>query len=182
MVPPPGMLIGGEDVYSMLQDYTLCPPSQKILLRLLYPPYAHNIKRILENKGYPQLVLPSNKAGRAVLFWVNGYQLSTFAIKNFLVKDGQDRGVPWGAITDKGSIEVVEPPQLKQEGLASLGYEQDEELKPKRRSFLRWIIAFENEAEARRFARTWHRRPFPLPSESRSYGEPPPLVHAEFMW
>ena len=137
---------------------------------------------MIENLGYPAIVLPENKTSRAVLFWVNGYQPTTYAVKTMLAKDGQDRGLQWGPLDGKGSIAAIdEPPQQEETEDEPLG---EGETKVKKHSLQRWVIAFEDENEARRFIRTWHRMPYPFPlaAESFTYDEPPPLVHAEFLW
>ncbi|MCJ1431141.1 hypothetical protein MMC27_000492 [Xylographa pallens] len=197
MPPPPGVLDNkGQDVYALLQDFTISPPSVRMSLRVLIPPYHANLQRLLENEGYPQLVQPENKTGRAVLFWVDGHQPSALSVKTMLSKDGRDRGLQWGPLRGHGEIEVLHV-QAEHSG-GEIGANditdpgdghgrsewRDTELKPKRHGHQRWIISFEDEAEARRFVRVWHRRPYPFPlqEESPSYGEPAPLVHAEYMW
>ena len=195
--PAPGVLdTKGQDVYALLQDYTISPPSARMSLRVSIPPYHANLQRILQHEGYPQLVQSGDKAGRAVLFWVDGYQPSALSLKTMLAKDGQDRNLQWGPLRGKGEIEVLQvhgevngeenepndPSAYADEtGLSGWG---DIDLKPKRHGYHRWIISFEDEAEARRFVRLWHRRPYPFPmqEENPSQGEPDPLVHAEFMW
>ena len=99
-----------------------------------------------------------------------------------LAKDGQDRGLQWGPLNGKGSIEALDPAPSEADG-TELPI-ADEPRKTKKRFLQKWIIVFEDENEARRFVRTWHRMPYPFPlrDESAPYGEPPPLVHAEFLW
>ena len=103
-----------------------------------------------------------------------------------LAKDGQDRGLQWGPLNGKGSINLLDPPTEKSGDSSHDAHpgDEDAELKPKKHKFSRWVIAFEDEMEARRFVRTWHRRPYPFPvaHENSTYGEPPALVHAEFLW
>ncbi|MCJ1405460.1 hypothetical protein MMC11_008688 [Xylographa trunciseda] len=193
----PGVLdTKGQDVYALLQDFAIAPPSVRMSLRVSLPPYHANLQRLLENEGYQQLVQSDNKAGRAVLFWVDGYQPSALSLRTMLAKDGQDRGLQWGPLNGKGEIEVLhvdaensggengENDVTASEDGPGLSEWRDNELKPKKHGHQRWIISFEDEAEARRFVRIWHRRPysFPLQDESPSQGEPEPLVHAEFLW
>ncbi|MCJ1394440.1 hypothetical protein MMC18_007421 [Xylographa bjoerkii] len=197
MPPAPGVLdTKGQDVYALLQDFTISPPSVRMSLRVSIPPYHANLQRLLEIGGYPQLVQPENRAGRAVLFWVDGYQPSALSIRTMLAKDGQDRGLQWGPLRGNGEIEVLhvhaegngdengENDMTASDDEPGLSAWRDIELKPKRHGHQRWIISFEDEAEARRFVRVWHRRPYPFPlqGESPPQGEPHPLVHVEFMW
>ena len=189
--------IKSKDISSLLQDYTLSPPSVRVSLRVLDTPYKQNVRKVLDYLGYPQIVTPDDKAGRAVLFWVAGYQPSTLSVKTMLAKDGQDRGLQWGPLRGCGSIDVFEvKPGEDDDDETEAGFagepdsgrgdkwQRDEELKPKRNRVQRWIISFEDEAEARRFVRVWHRMPymFPLQTDIPSRGEENMLVHAEFLW
>lgn len=181
--PTRGMLISGEDVYTLLQGYTLCPPSQTLSLRTLLSPYTHSVKRLLDRGGYDGVVQPHDKTGKAVLLWVEGYQPSTHALKDAIARDGSDRGMSWRVKDGEGSIEKLNPPPAAVEEPEDLDSVADLELRPRKHAaFARWIITFDDEAEARRFARCWHRRPYPMPSDRIVFGEPPPLVHTEFLW
>ena len=182
-MPPPGMLIGGEDVYNLLQDYTLFPASQRLSLRLLQPPYTQGIRSILQDNGYSQIVSPVDKSGRSVLFWVNGRLPSTFLIKDMLAKDGTNRSLHWGPLRGKGSIELLESQHKSTEDARYPQFTDEAEPEPRKPTFSRWIIAFEDENEAWRFVRTWHQLPFPFPATQKFlYGEPPSLIHAEILW
>ena len=182
MPPVPGVPINGEDVYALLQDYALAPPTQRQYLRMVLPPYTGPVQTLVDNLGYPAIISPENKSGRSVLLWVNGYQPTTFGVHTMLAKDGQDRGLQWGPLDGRGSIEALDPVVTEADGthLPTV----DGPKKAKKRFLRRWIVAFEDENEARRFVRTWHRVPYPFPlrDESAPYGEPPALVHVEFLW
>ena len=181
--PTRGMLISGEDVHALLQDYALCPPSQTLSLRTLFSPYAHSIKRLLDHGGYDAIVHPHDKTAKAVLFWVEGYQPSTHALRDVIARDGSDRGLSWGVADGEGSIEKLKIPAANVEEPEDSSSMADLELRPRKHAGLsRWILSFNDEAEARRFARCWHRRPYPMPSDRNTFGEPSPLVHAEFIW
>ena len=120
--PPPGYkLADGEDVYQLLQEYALIPPSQRLWLRLLMEPYSPMIKGLLEKGGYDGIVEDQGRSPKpnmgtskptgmttatepngteqpkpaAVLFWVEGIQPSTFSLKQLIARDGRDRGLPW---------------------------------------------------------------------------------------
>ncbi len=187
MAPPKGMIIEGEDVHALLQDYALCPPSQNISLKVLFPPYSATVKRLIDQRGYAQLVSPEEKAGRAVLFWVNGHQPHTNLVRNAIALDGRDRGMEWALLNGRKSIEKVDVPTVSSdiEDLEDSSLEEDgdgHEPGSGRRPYPRWIITFEDENEARRFVRAWHRRPFSVSRDPSLQDEPPPLVHAEFLW
>lgn len=182
ITPPEGMLEEGEDVYTTLQNYALSPPSQKISLRIVVPPFSPSLKRLLSQRGYSQIVDPVDKTEKAVLLWVNGYQPNLTMIRNMISQDGKHRGLAWAIANGENSIEKVEVPLVALDATEKPEYAEDDEPNRSRRLYPRWIISFTDENEARRFTRTWHRRPFPLRGESVAVGEPPPLVHAEFMW
>lgn len=181
--PTPGMVISGEDVHALLQDYALCPPSQKLSLRTLVSPYSRSVQRLLDHGGYDAVVQPHDRTGKAVILWVEGYQPSTQALKDVIARDGSDRGMTWGVADGEDCIERIKIPVATVEAPEDSGSMSDLELRPRKQTrFSRWIITFGDEAEARRFARCWHRRPYPMPSERIVFGEPPPLVHTDFLW
>lgn len=171
----PGVVIEGEDAYKLLQDYSLCPPSQRIQLKLLFPSYSASIKQVLDQRGYRPLFGETNKTGRSVLFSVEGQHLPTSVIKNTVAADGRDRGLAWNVSIDK----------LDTSAAAADGFEHSTstetaefaELGARHHAPFRWVMSFSNENEARRFIRAWHRRPFPS-----ARGDNPALVQAEFIW
>lgn len=172
----PGVVIEGEDAYSLLQDYSLCPPSQRIHLRLLSPLYSAGIKQVLDQRGYRRLLEETNKTGRSVLFWVDGQQLPTSVIKHTVAADGRDRGLAWDISIERLDTSIIaangfeDSTSTEPDGLADFG--------ARRHVPSRWIMSFSNENEARRFIRAWHRRRFP----SAPRGDNPALVQAEFIW
>ena len=171
----PGVIIEGEDAYTLLQDYTLCPPSQRIQLKLLFPSYTASIKQILDQRGYRPLVEETNKTGRSVLFSVDGQRWPTSVIRNAVAADGRERGLAWDISIDKLDTSRIaadgfeEPTGIGTDELADLG--------PRHPVPSRWVMSFSNETEARRFIRAWHQRPFPL-----ARGDDRALVLAEFIW
>lgn len=183
MAPPPGMLVDGEDVYSVLQDYALCPPSQKISLRVVFPPYSSGLKRLLELRGYPQIMKPEDKSNEMVLFWVDGFQPTIHDIKYWIASDEDNRGLPWAlANSKKPAVEKVDSAAAREWEAADSRTTGPAETSRFRGLYPRYLIRFADEDEARRFIRAWHRRPFPLPNETLPSREPPPLVHAELVW
>ncbi len=171
----PGVLVEGEGVHSLLQDYALYPPSQRMSLKILDSPHTASIQSLLQENGYRQLVEGEAKTGRSVLLWVDGRRLTTNLIRNSVAADGRDRGLAWNF-----SIERVKNHQ----DTINTGEENEPsnddggaELKPWRHAPQRWILSFTDENEARRFVRMWHRKPFPTAEEDGLR-----LVHAEFLW
>ena len=179
MTPPPGMLIDGEDVYSVLQNYSLCPPSQKISLKVVFPPYSMGMKHLLELRGYPQIMGPEDKSYKSVLFWVNDFQLTVQDIKDMLYRDQRSRGLSWALVNSYKPIEKVDSARSREWDEAEFGATEPAETTQFRGLYPKYLINFADEDEARRFTRAWHRRPFYLQQDDR---EPPPLVHAEVVW
>lgn len=190
LLPLVGTIIDGEDAGSLLREYALAPPSQPLSLHLLSPPYKLPILRMLAAKGTVPLTHPTKRSGRAVLLWVDGYQPTTNHIQTMLARDGQDRGMPWSATESAGAIQDFNG-QPRRSTAAGEGWpesapdeEHDEEPETSRGGYRRWLVSFEDETEARRFIRAWHKRPFPVWQFGMDWedGEPLPLLHTEFMW
>ena len=171
----PGVVIEGEDAYRMLQDYSLCPPSQEIQLNLVSPSYSLGLKQVWDQRGYRPLVGQTNKTGRSVLFSIDRQHLPTSVIKHTVTTDGRDRGLAWDILIDK-----LDTSEVTADGFEdSTSSETDEftELGARHHAPSRWVMSFSDENEARRFIRAWHRRPFPS-----ARGDDPALVQAEFIW
>ena len=171
----PGVVIEGEDAYTLLQDYTLCPPSQRIQLKLLFPSYSSGIKQLLDQRGYRPLLQETKKTSRSVLFSVDRQRWTTSVIRDAVAADGRDRGLAWDISIDRLDTSKVAADDVEE----STSTERDElaELGVRRRPPSRWVMSLPNENEARRFIRAWHRRPFPS-----ARGDDPALVRAEFIW
>ena len=171
----PGVVIEGEDAYTLLQDYSLCPPSQRIHLKLLYPSYILGIKQVLDQRGYHPLLGETDKAATSVLFSVDGQRWPTSVIRNAVAADGRDRGLEWDI-----SIHELDTSRTAADTFddsTSIEADNCSQLGARRHALPRWIMSFLNESEARRFIRVWHRRPFP-----QGHGEDRALVQAEFIW
>lgn len=180
------MLVNGEDVYSLLQDFTLCPPSQELEIMVITPPLSQSLRRLVDTKGYPEITQPLDKTGRSVLFWVEGYIPTTAQIQSLITRDGRHRGMAWALLDGKDSIQQLDADRKRHDKAEEDEHEDanepgnddasetETEAQGKgqirdyvRRTKIRWTIAFEDENEARRFVRRWHLRPF---SEARRGG------------
>lgn len=171
----PGAIVEGEDAYALLQDYALCPPSQRLQLRLMYPSYTSGTKAILLERGYPQLLKGENKTGRSLLFGVDGQHLTTTMIRNAIAADGRQKGLAWNISVEK--LDNSNSAGGGGEDLVSSEYDGGAELVSQQIIPPRWILVFKDENEARRFMRDWHRRPFSL-----THGSGSKLVHLDFLW
>ncbi|KAL8761923.1 MAG: hypothetical protein Q9184_001992 [Pyrenodesmia sp. 2 TL-2023] len=176
--PTVGTIIEGEDAQTFLQEYALCPPSQRIWIISMFAPFGNTVKPLVEHQGYPQLTVPASRGGRAVLLWIDGHTPTTRAVKAAIDQDGRDRALPWAIEGSSRSVEKLSLPTASPEDTEGL-----EPVEPgiKGRSFARWIVTFVDENEARRFVRAWHRRPFRLSGDAVR-GADAPLVNTEFLW
>jgi hypothetical protein len=189
--PPPGVKHKGEDLSSLLIDYTLAPPSQDLHLRVIFPPYDQPIQRLLSLNGTTALKTPIDRASRCVLLWVDGYQPNSANIKHMLLMDSQDRGIEWGPTAGKGSVDLFTSSRINSgsslEGPSSSTVDSLERWEKETPTLNKWLITLEDETEARRFVRAWHRRPYPgwMDANAKTDDnrhEPWPLVKVEFMW
>ena len=171
----PGVVIEGEDAYTLLQDYSLCPPSQRIRLKLLNPSYSASIKQVLDQRGYRPLLGETLKTGRSVLFSVDRQRWPTSVIRDAVAADGRDRGLAWDISIDKLDTSSTAADGFDDSSGSEIGQLTD--LGARRHALSRWMISFSTENEARRFIRVWHRRSFPS-----AQGDDPALVQAEFIW
>ena len=190
LLPAIGTLVGGEDAGALVREYTLVPPSQSLSLHIIHRPYHLSLLRMLAANGTVPLVHPVNRTGRSVLLWVDGYQPSTWDIRHMIARDGQTRGIRWSPAIGKGAVEQFNGQQ--RHVLSSLGDREEDqvseaddvEVEANKVFYKRWLVSFEDEVEARRFIRVWHKRPFPLWLFGLAWeeGEPLPLINTEFMW
>lgn len=183
------MLIEGENIHDVLQNYALCSPSQRISLRVLFPPYSPAMRRLIDQRGYAQIEVPPgsgiqeqnrSRSGRAVLVWVQGYNPPLSSIREMINQDGRNRGLAWSLAGDVPAIEKVG--SSSEDTTTTQSNQSAKSGQSKERLRRRWIVTFTDESEARRFLRRWHRRPFPLRGAGTGVGEPPSLVNAEFIW
>ncbi|KAL9104634.1 MAG: hypothetical protein Q9163_000438 [Psora crenata] len=161
------------DIYALLRDYALCPPSQRLQLKIIQAPFGGGTRKLVENGGYSLITRGGpdggDLTGRAVLFWVDGPpQPTTVMVENVLGADGRERDMPWDCLLEKLEPVAVDDGE---DGLETeLRGEQGARLK-------RWILKFDEADEARSFVRNWHRRVFPL---GRALEET--KVCAEILW
>ena len=179
---PQGMVLEGEDVGTVLQNYSLCPPSQQISLKIIFPPYSSSMKRLLEQRGYSQITESRDKTSKSVLFWTDGHQATLDEIQQLINQDGRHRGLNWTLASGNISVERLGNSVSNTEESRENFSLQDAGLPQPKSLYPRYVISFSDENEARRFIRLWHRKQFPLYGENAAAGEPLPLVHAEFIW
>ena len=163
------------EAYAMLRDFTLCPPSHRLKLLYHHEVLSPGMRSLLERGGYLRLPDDTDRAGRAVLFWVDGYSPTMREINTVIATDGRDRGMTWDVSISKlhGSTEVVDSSEYFPEEGFLKGFESQ----PSRRVSQRWILTFAEESEARSFTRSWHRRPLASITHDETR-----IAHAEVIW
>ncbi|KAI9832716.1 MAG: hypothetical protein M1826_001274 [Phylliscum demangeonii] len=193
-----------QDVHAALQAYTLMPPSQTLTLKVVHPPFTPAIQQVLAQGGYAAMQTRARRSSSSssssspsppclVRFHLDGIQLPLSWVRTALEQDGKtNRIFPWkfgpgndwiGWIDEHSRSDTDEGREDKDaQGLS----QQPGRHAPARflppRSTDRWIISFQDRAEARRFVRVWHMRPFPLSPALEEDGEVPPVVYAECLW
>lgn len=178
LTPSLGTILEGEYAHSFLQDYALCPPSQRISLTAMFAPFGNSVKPLIDHEGYPQLTIPTDRGGRAVLLWIDGQAPTTRVVRSAIDQDGRHRGLPWAIEGGSRRIETLNLPTAWSDESETLDLAEPD---VRGRSSPRWMVSFINENEARRFVRAWHRRPFHL-SDDLLRSEDEPLVNAEMLW
>ena len=167
-----------EDLYALLRDYTLCPPSQRLKLRLIKAPFSWGTKKLVENAGYSPITRggPNGEdlSGRAVLFWVEGGRQPRMGkVERVIAADGKERDMPWDCKVDELDFMDTEEGELGEREWKTEQQQQQQQ----RGRIKRWILSFQEEDEARRFVRRWHQREFPL-----GVGAEETRACAELLW
>jgi len=93
--PGPGILVDGEDLYDLMQSYTLTPPSQQISLRQLAPPLSPIAEQIASYHGYADLVERPDKSPVEVLLRFEGVNPGLTLLNSIIKRAEYTRGIPW---------------------------------------------------------------------------------------
>lgn len=182
---PPGYIKDGEDLYALVQSFTLVPPSQpSVSLRMLHPEHhSPAIQRMIIQGGHPALVARQKKYEDLVLFSLNmGHsRLTAHELAQMLGRDAKERNLPWGLVGGDEAIVKLEVKRAEEDADADTALPDDARRRRRWRP-PRFILSFKDAQEARRFVRAWHRRPLPVAPERISDGEEGPIVNAEVLW
>jgi hypothetical protein len=173
---PPKCLKHGEDVQSLIRGFSLIPGRSKLYLRLIQKPYRPAMLRLLEDGGPTAEVTRQSEAEDKVLVYSDFGNVALWELRKALLEDGRRRNLHWRLVGGENAI----LPLVQ----TSRGLEPEEEASSADRRFRkpeRYVISFKDRLEARRFAREWHRRPFPLKSRGAQVEEPP-TMNAEILW
>lgn len=190
---PPGFTDDkGIDLHAAIQSYTIGPPiSDRIHCNVVPTPYTKNLRQVFMAGGYEPIVNHSNPVDPAgasqepavakVLLHFDGAQPTLGEIRTTIARDGKDRWLPWaivGGTNSRDGIFRITNHFSRNEAVGS-----DVAALMVRKVAPRYMITFETKAEAQRFVRRWHRRPFQW-SVNGVYenGEGPPQARVELLW
>lgn len=185
--PPPGVLENGEDLHALIQSYTLYPPSLKLPLNMVLQPYEPFLRAVVEQGGYRPIVDDREEKLHKVLLWIEGQEPHPFTLHNSIQKDGAEKGLIWGIagaqkgikrLADLTDIQKLSRPSSEPDGQTEIRQEIID------RVYNRWIIEFETERMARRFARAWHRRRLPIAGDKGDWKDDSTvrMCNTEVLW
>lgn len=174
--PPPGLVRDGEDPSKTVESFTLVPGRSRLSLRLVNRPYKPGMSRMLSEGGPHDISSRQSKGEGLVLFSLDVGSLRLQDLRNIIGLDGKRRNLHWALAGD--SITKIEG---RQEGNDEAS-EKDALKKTAPRASAKFMIAFKDRNEARRFIMEWHRRPLPLQRERSPGDEAPPIVNAQLLW
>ncbi|KAK6003673.1 hypothetical protein QM012_009444 [Aureobasidium pullulans] len=107
--PPPGYHLNGQDIDSLLQTYTLLPPSRVLHLLPLPMQVSPSIVDIIHNQGYPDIVKGPLKEPYVVMIRLEGPQLPITMVRGVLGKVERERRIPWNREFGHLSYRIWEP-------------------------------------------------------------------------
>ena len=194
IMPPPGYIDGNnDDMYNLLQRYTLTPPYQDIRLVAKIPPFTAPFQQMLEKTVSRKTALLNGQAPFEVRFYVDDadvLQPTLEDIQSLLRQDRNRRGAPWALASKIRSEDGTENGNGNGKGSNEEDDGEDDfQVKQKTRikkGTRRFYLSFNEELEAKRFVRAWHRKPFPF--VAREEGKTwelrgmAPKVNVEQLW
>ena len=166
------------EVLHTLSNFVLSASSTPLHLKTLPAPFHASVKHVLNSRGYPSITEPVDKTHKSVLICLDGPPLSTHQLKQAIDDDGRHRGLNWTLLAGEGAIRKLD---MSGRGECRPQSSQSESKKGHHgwRSAQRWMLSFQDENEARRFVRSWHRRAIGLNSGNI---EDEHLAHCRLLW
>ncbi|KAH7317641.1 hypothetical protein BKA65DRAFT_541676 [Rhexocercosporidium sp. MPI-PUGE-AT-0058] len=165
----------GEDLEAVKRNFTLVPAGGKLSLRLLQPPYSKGLQWMINAGGPAPLVARQNKSQNIVLFSTDRGYVKPHELENAIMDDGKRRNLHWKLVGGKGEAIVQLGTKRNPAG-------EDTESRSSYRGPARYTVSFKDSNEARRFAREWHKRPFPSKRLPQPGDDAPPIVNTEILW
>ncbi|KAL2065616.1 hypothetical protein VTL71DRAFT_3286 [Oculimacula yallundae] len=166
-----------EDLEAVMRNFTMVPTGGKLYLRLLEPPYSKGIQWMIDAAGPASLVVRQNKSQHLVLFSTDSAPVKQGELENAIMDDGKRRNLHWklaGAMNEAVVQLETKAPTIRENAEFDTGNER----RSTYQGAARYTISFKDSNEARRFAREWHRRPFPSRRVARPEEDAPPIYHS----
>ena len=161
-----------------VKSFTLVPGQGRLSLRLINRPYKPGMIRMLSEGGTHGISSRQNRGEGLVLFSLDMGTMRPQDLRDMIGLDGKRRNLHWMLADD--AITRIEGNQQ------NIGdHETSDEVVPKKpisRGPSKYMIAFKDRNEARRFVREWHRRPLPVRREHSIGDEAPPIINAQILW
>jgi len=176
--PPPGLVRDGEDPNKAVKSFTLVPGQGRLSLRLINRPYKPGIIRMLNEGGTHGISSRQNKGEGLVLFSLDIGTVRMQELRNIIGLDGKRRNLHW-MLADDAITRIQDRQQDMEDNETAEGVVP---LRTIPRGPSKYMIAFKDRNEARRFVREWHRRPLPFQREHAPGDEAPPIVNAQALW
>lgn len=194
--------------FASADDYALGPAWLPPALTAYLAPFDQMLQSAItrhEELAQTQTLESGASAGFGVRVWIDEFNytpLSRSLLGELLRWDGGERGSAWQLVEGReGIVQLESRPQEGMEGSVfrmgdtenekenddddNEGYnndhgddDDDEAVDMKVNN---WCLFFQSPLEAKRFVRTWHRRPLPR-FESLPFADPQPLLKAECLF
>jgi hypothetical protein len=200
--PPPGDQTNDQDIDSLMQSYTLIPPTRPIQLLPLPFQISRYVQDVIKYLGYPDIVNGPLKEPYVVLMRLEGPQVPITMITGVLRRAEEDRRIPWDK--DFGNLAhhtwLPKPKNISTEdrihGLETREktkaeqQQEADELEEDRRSGARerrrprnsYLFGFHSHDAALTFVQYWHRRPIELAGFRFEHDEMAPVADVELLW
>jgi hypothetical protein len=159
--PLPGaQLEGEENIPTILQEYTLLAPSQKVYTEFEFsqPVFTKWLDELLQKSQDWSEMTWNGKRVYPIRFCIEGagnLLITSQMIRQMIGNDGLRRGMHWDVVLDDSGVVTLDPIQQKtmrvSEEVGGLKHHGAVNAPT-----LNWMISFLQEAEARRFVRRWH--------------------------
>lgn len=172
LAPKLGAKPGGEgDSDASLRAFTLVPPSAALNIKLRLP---HGVSDVDSGMWTANQGVDEKGEHHKVVVWLDGSQVTTVGLLDAIEDDGRERNLQWrlkdGARSVK-PVPVAAPQSDLMETLDSVGDGS------RQTRFARFVVSFAEPVEARRFARSWHKRRLNFIDRDREV-----VVHATTLW
>jgi hypothetical protein len=141
-------------------------------------PYKPGTLRILSEGGTHGISARQNKGEGLVLFYLDVGAVRAHELRDIIGLDGKRRNLHW-MLADDAIIQVEEKRVLNKDRETTADAIHSNAFS---RGPSKYMIAFKDRNEARRFVREWHRRPLPFQRERSLGDEAPPRVNAQILW